>query len=229
MAKYLPGPLATVISGSVSGTTFSRNRGGAYMRSRVIPSNPNTAYQVNIRADLATLAADWQTLTQAQRDAWAEWARQNPRTNSIGQSTTLSGEQAYISLNARILHDDGAVQVTPPIIAAPDAFNTISHTYDIGAGTVALTFAPALPAGHKAQLKACVVNSAGRAYVRNLLKLVANSPADQASPWNDEAAIVARLGTLVVGQRLHIRAAVYNPANGLLSLPLATSGAIVTT
>lgn len=229
MAKISPGPMAAAISGSMGGTTFSHNKGGPYIRARAIPTNPGTSFQLNQRARLATAAGQWQGLTDAQRQAWVEWARQNPVINALGHAVQLSGEQAYIQLNSRILQDGGTVISVPPIIPAHPGFTSIVQDGDIGLGDTDLTFTPALPAGAKVWLRGAVLNSAGISYVRNLLRFVATSAADQASPWDDEAAIVARLGTLTVGQTLHVEAAVFNPANGLLSPFLRTSVVISTT
>ena len=39
----------TDASGSLSGVTYSHNRGGAYTRNRSIPVNPNTVQQQAVR------------------------------------------------------------------------------------------------------------------------------------------------------------------------------------
>ena len=57
MALIKTGPAVAVISGSVGGTVFSRNKGGAYMRNRSIPVNPQSAAQVVVRAAMAFLTA----------------------------------------------------------------------------------------------------------------------------------------------------------------------------
>lgn len=229
MAKFSPGPLAGAVSGSQGGITFSHNKGGPYFRSRAIPTNPATSFQVNQRARVATTAGEWQGLTAAQRLAWTEWARQNPVVNALGHSILLSGEQAYIQLNTRLLQDGGVTAATPPIVPANPGFTTMTQSGDIGLGTVALTFAPALPADMKVWLRAAVLNSAGITYVKNRLRFVATSAIVQASPWDNEAEIVARLGTLTVGQTLHVEAGVFNPTNGLLSTMLRASVVITTT
>lgn len=226
---FSPGIAVSQLSGSVGGTTASRNKGGQYFRNRAIPTNPNSTAQQTVRTNLATASAAWSGLTAGQRQAWVEWARQNPVINNLGNSVLLSGQQAYIQLNSRILLD-GATQIsTPPIVTSPDGFTSITQDGDIGAGDTDLTFSPALDSGNKIMLFACVVNSAGISYVENLYRFIAFSAADQASPWDNQSAIEAVLGTLVVGQTLHVKALQYNPSTGQVSTPKTTSVVISTT
>lgn len=229
MAIFTAGPLAAAISGSIGGTVFSRNRGGAYMRARTIPVDPNTSFQQNSRARLATTSQDWQELTQAQRDSWLNWARQNPNTNALGAQITLSGQQAFVGLNSRLLAAAASTIDVPPIVPAPDAFTSIVQDGDLGIGDFDLTFASTLESGNQVMLFGAVLNSAGIAYVRNLFKLVSFSSVDESSPWDNESDMIARLGTLVVDQTVHIKAAQFDPATGLVSPFLTTSVVVVET
>lgn len=229
MAKFTPGPMIGAASGSIGGTTFSHNKGGAYVRTRAIPTNPSTAAQLARRAALATISIAWRSLTNAQRDSWDNYARQNPTTDALGQSMSLSGHQQYVGLNTRILLDAGVVISEPPVVGAPPAFRTAVQSADLGLGTFDLTFTDALVAGNKVELWGCVVNSAGIKYVENLYKFIAFSAVDEASPWDNEAAVVAALGTIVVGQTLHIKAKQYDPATGQCSPALHTQSVVVST
>lgn len=229
MAKFSPGPLAGAVSGSQGGITFSHNKSGPYFRSRAIPTNPATSFQLNARARLSAFSQAWQARTDAQRQAWIEWARQNPITNALGHAILMSGQQAYIKLNTRIALAGGTAITVPPITAAPVAFTSIVQDGDIGLGDVDLTFAAALASGNMIWLQGAIVNSAGKRYVENLYRFIAVSAVDQASPWDNESALAARLGTLTVGQTLHVKAGQFDPATGLLSPPLIDSVVISTT
>lgn len=111
--------IVTAASGSIRGCVFSRNRSGAYIRGRVVPVNPGSAFQNVVRAALATLVARWTSvLTVAQRTAWDTWAFNTPHTDSLGQSITITGQNAYISLNALRIQFGVAVIDTAPIIFA---------------------------------------------------------------------------------------------------------------
>ncbi len=223
------GIATAAMSGSVGGTTASHNKGGQYFRQRSIPTNPSSVDQQTVRNIMGTLSSEWGAQSSADRAAWEAWATQNPIINALGASILMSGHQSFISLNARLLRDGTALVATPPIGSRPDGFLTAVQDGDIGTGDTDLTFTPALTSGNKVMLYGTVTNSAGITYVKNRLVLIATSAIDEASPWDNEADIVAKLGTLVVGQTLHIEAAQFNPVTGQQSTFLRSSTVIVST
>lgn len=230
MAKFLSGPLAGVISGSQAGTTFSRNRYGAYTRTRAFPVNPSTTFQEAVRSYLSVLSQAWRNVTDANKKAWAIWALEHPVTDRLGQKQSLTGAAAYIQLNSRIMLAAGTVIAAPPAGSAPAPLTSITGTWDIGAGNfqVAYTATP-LGAGLKLWIDGCLVDSAGIKYVKNLFKHLGLSSAAQASPQALDTLFSDRLGTLTVGQVAHVRVSVFDPATGLLSSPLTTSGVLTST
>lgn len=225
LVKY--GPLAAAVSGKIGGTVFSRNRGGAYLRTWAMPANPQTSFQTNIRTILSQLSSDWRTLTDAQRMQWAVWASQNPITNAIGERTILSGHQAFVQINHRVLQSGGTQLDVPALASAPDALLTLSVAAAAGASTVGLTFtATPLGAGCKLWILAAKVDSAGIKNVNNLFRLVGLSAAAQASPFAAGTMIETRCGELVENQIVHVRACVVDTASGLLSLPIEASAIV---
>lgn len=230
MAKILPGPMASAISGSIRGTVFSRNRGGAYIRGRTIPSTVTSPAALNIKGILAARSQAWAGLSSAERNAWTEYARQTPITDTLGQTITRSGHQAYVALNSRLeLIGQPTIDV-PPIVNAPDALSTYTQTYDIGAGSFAAAFTPTpLAANERLWIQAAVVNSAGKSYVRNLYRFVGTSAAAQATGFDAESLVEARWGALTVGQTVHFLLSVVDEDTGLLSPPKASFGAVVST
>lgn len=131
------------MSGSIAGNTFSRNRYGAYARSRSVPVNPNTARQQTVRNSLAALTMVWsQTLTAAQRAAWNLYAANVVMTNRLGESINLSGfnhflrSNSLLQQNAKTLVADGPTTFEIPesdpafAISASEATQVISVTYD---------------------------------------------------------------------------------------------------
>jgi len=99
MATIAFGGGVSDIRGSIGGTTFSRNRNGAYARARTQPINPGTSKQTEIRERFGFLATQWSELTAAQRLSWDTLGSQIVRLNRLGQPYTLSGQQAYNSVN----------------------------------------------------------------------------------------------------------------------------------
>lgn len=89
------------IIGSIGANTFQRGPFGAIMRFRTTPVNPNTPAQAAARAALGQMSAYWRdTLTQAQRDGWSQYAENTPWTNVFGDPVTLTGRQHFIRMNS---------------------------------------------------------------------------------------------------------------------------------
>lgn len=87
-------------SGSLGGMTFSHNRGGPYIRTRVVPTNPNTPQQAAIRGFVSQLTALWaDTLTTVQRDAWDVYAFNVPLPNPLGEPRNVGGLGMYVRSN----------------------------------------------------------------------------------------------------------------------------------
>ena len=101
MALITFGAAVSNISGSVGGTTFARNRGGAYMRSRTVPLNPKSPSQFDVRLQFGALAQAWSAdLDEAQRSSWDSYAIGTPIVNKLGQERLLSGINWFVGNNA---------------------------------------------------------------------------------------------------------------------------------
>lgn len=117
-------------SGSLAGLTASRNKGGAYLRQRALPTNPNTPSQQDVRALFAQLAVSWTSvLTAVQRDAWANYALNSPIINRVGDAKPIPALAMYVRCNVPRLQaglprvDDapttfGLADFTPPTITS---------------------------------------------------------------------------------------------------------------
>lgn len=115
--KITPGPLAGEMKGSLGNTVFSRNKGGAYARTRVVPVNPNSPAQQRARLDFNTATQRWTNiLTPAQRASWNVYAAAVPMTDSLGSTILLSGQQHYIRSNAARFAAGLAPVDTAPVI-----------------------------------------------------------------------------------------------------------------
>ena len=119
MAKIAFGGGVSQASGKIGGTVYSRNKGGAYFKNWVVPTNPSTSKQQAQRNLLSLKSAAWRDLTQEQRTAWQTYADNNPILDRLGNSITLTGAQAYIKINVnRTNAGDAAAQTTPPSAAS---------------------------------------------------------------------------------------------------------------
>jgi hypothetical protein len=131
--------LATELSGSIGGMTASHNRGGYYLRARVIPSNPNTNPQAEVRSTLADLVAEWFTLTAAQRTAWTNYAEAVELPDKLGGTHVVSGLNMYIRTNTLSKQVLGTFNPTAPTI-----FNLgegAAATFSVSAATQLISIA----------------------------------------------------------------------------------------
>lgn len=209
-------------SGSLAGQTASRNRFGQYCRTRAIPVNPNSTEQGIVRARLAAYSAGWRDLTDAQRAGWRDLGLIMTRTDSLGQTYNLTGQEAYISVNTtRVAAGDAAV-ADAPALTTPNALLTLTPTLTAAAFSLAYTVTP-LAAGNRLFTFCSPQRSAGRAYESDF-RLIAVSAAAAASPANIFAAYQAKFGTPVVGNRVFIKCQVYEA--GFLSGPFDTSAVV---
>lgn len=120
--KYVPSALGVgQLSGKSGNNVASRNRNGSYIRTRVNGTNPNTALQQTARTTLANYSSNYRQLTQAQRDGWIALGAQMTRTDSLGQTYTLTGQQAYISVNRNLVTVGGTPTASAPSIAGVPA------------------------------------------------------------------------------------------------------------
>lgn len=131
--------LLAEIRGSIAGSTFGRNRGGIYIRSRSVPINPGSEFQAAVRASLGLLSARWRdTLTNAQRAAWDAYALNTPRTNALGDPINIGGIGAYVRGNVSRIQaglsivDDGPASFGIPEIGAVTVAAASATTLSIG-------------------------------------------------------------------------------------------------
>ena len=230
MAIYTPGPTVAAISGSSGGTTFSRNRGGAYFRNRAIPITSTTPEALAAKTRFTDASQDWQGLTTGQREAWQQFADANPVINALGKPIILSGAQAFIGIHARMAAASDPPITAPPIVPAPNPLASLSLFAGIATtNSIALTFTVSpLGANEELWIRAAVTSSVGILFVQNLLRLTGQSAAAQTTPFDATPQVQARLGTLVLGQTVHVQVSTYDNSTGLLSGPLRADVVAVT-
>lgn len=128
--------------GSIAGTTFARNRGGAYARGRTKPTNPSTSRQQAVRNVMTDLVNAWsEVLTDAQRAAWDQYASAVPFTNRLGESMLLTGFNMFIRSNSVILQS-GLTQVNagPTTLLLPEADASFAVAASEATGELTVTF-----------------------------------------------------------------------------------------
>jgi len=146
-------------------------------------------------------------LTEAQRNAWASFGAQMVRTDSLGQTYTLTGAQAFTSVNQTKAALGLASIVIPPLYSNPPSITSLSGTYDLTGPLCELTFTPdPLPAGQYAIIEATPAVSAGISFQpRSKFKQIAIVEPADTSPVDITAAYTAIYGPVVAGSKIFVR------------------------
>lgn len=128
--KYTPGIMIGEASGKAGCVVASRNRNGAYLRTRTIPVNPRTSSQVNARNNFGAGSINWRSLTSGQRAAWIAAAAVIILFDSLGRAYTPTGLQYYVSCvrNIFVYDSTAALPTAPPTAAVPAALLTATIT-----------------------------------------------------------------------------------------------------
>lgn len=91
-----------LIVGSAGASTYSRNRGGNYVKPRKSSANPNTSFQASIRAIVGGLPALWRSLSDSQRDGWNAQSPNFPYINKLGNTAYYSGYNLFCQANTNL-------------------------------------------------------------------------------------------------------------------------------
>lgn len=211
--KYVPGPMFGQFSGSQGNTTASHNKFGSFTRNRVIPVDPRTAKQLAVRALIQGFSEFWRTLSQAQRDGWKFLGDQMTRLDTQGQSYTLTGLQAFTSLNMNRDVLGLAVSQDAPALDVPTLVYTIAPAAAAGTQFFTIDSAVALAATQSIVLAASDDISAGINFVpRGAFKFLAVFDDVAVPPYDVSLAWLGIFGLLTAAEKIFARAVVINDA-----------------
>lgn len=223
MALIKTGGGVAQISGSIAGTTFSRNRFGAYARNRSLPVNPNTSSQQKVRSAVALLSGQWKNaLSDAQRAAWSTYAENVSVLNRLGDVVNLTGFNMYVRTNTALVYNDLAEVDDAPTVftlaeqdptaagAISEATQNISLTFDTGLDWVGEDDAHLLLYASPPQ-NSTINNYSGRFHVAGVVD------GDSGTPPTSPATIAVPF-PVVEGQKVFMQARIVR-ADGRLSEP----------
>lgn len=226
--KFIPGPLASAMSGKLGGTVASHNRGGVYFRRRAKPTISTTPAAEAAKGRFAAVSGAWATLDVGAREAWTLWAANNPIVDRLGNKITLDGHAAYVRCNCLCEVAGTAAIDLPPVDPVPDALTTLSLTQTAVTFLIQLVWTPApLVEPARIKLSACVTTSPARNYVKGKLKMVMITAAAATSPLEIRSLVEARIGTMEAGDILNVEASVYSATTGLESMALSAQHLLI--
>lgn len=208
------GSIVVAGSGKIGGHVASRNRGGAYLRTKVTPVNPQSTAQLNVRARLTGRSQAWKGLTQAQRDAWNAAVSLYARTDIFGALKNPSGFNLYQRINNNLLTVGAAAIVSPAQPGAVATVNIVSLTAVVAGGVVTMTLSGAVPAGTAVKVFATSPQSQGISFVKSEYRLISTLPAATATPVVLTVPYATKFGAYVAGQKIFVAIEFINTATG---------------
>jgi hypothetical protein len=200
-------------SGKAGQYVSYKGRNGLIRRGYVVPTNPRTAYQVNVRATLTGQAQRFRTLTEAQQDAWDNAGRRYQSRSRMGQSGPLTGFQLFTKLNAvLVMMGVDAIDTPPgpPNLGAVAPQNLVI-TNTVGVIALKLT-CPTNPGQNTIVRASAPVSSAVRAVPQT--RVLGTCPAPAQGSSDITSLYVARFGAPVEGDRVFVECNVFDPAAG---------------
>lgn len=204
--------------GKIGGHVASKNRSGAYLRTKVTPVNPRSTSQSIVRGRLGNISQGWRSLTDAQRAAWIAAVGEWKTTNVFGDVKLPSGSILHSKLNLNLAKVSAAAisSPLPPAIMTLVRPNVLASA--AGTPSLTLTFSAAFPAGYKAYVSATPCISSGKSYVANMFRSISTLATLATPPANLLADWVAKFGgNPVVGSKIAVKLQFVNTTTGQVS------------
>lgn len=174
MAKIKFGMMMTDARGKLGGQVFSKNRAGAYVRTKVTPVNPQTALQQEGRELLGALSTQWGLLTQAQIDQWNQAVDEWKTTDVFGDIKKPSGKNLFTKLNMVRLRYFPAlpVQQVPPVKQSLEVYVPTDTDLDPTPSQITITMNEQLGVGEPFLVRYTQPLSRGVSFVKNKLRVL---------------------------------------------------------
>lgn len=205
------------ISGSVRGTVFARNKGGAYIRGKGVVSNPQTQKQSAVRSTFSAISQAWRGLTSEERSAWNSAVSDYPYQNKLGETKQLSGFALHQKLNLN-LAAVGANLIDAPLAPAVVAgLEDLSASIDVGAADEMILSTSALAADANTEyvVFATPSVSAGVTNVNKLFRQIATATgAELLADFDVQSAYTAEFGTPSEGETVGFKCRPVNVNTG---------------
>lgn len=212
------GALVVAGSGKVGGHVASKNRGGAYLRTKVTPSNPRTALQSQARGILGALSTQWGLLTEAQRKAWNDAVSNFSKTDIFGDIKNPSGINLFVKLNTNLINSGQAQLSLPPVKLEIPTDSGFEAEFRIGDNELVIS-----SANDGLVAVICRVQSSGPVpqgvtNVNSKLRTINSSLTPNESPQL-YVSYVSKFGAPVIGQKIYVSVAPIM-ATGQIGVPI---------
>lgn len=197
--------------GKIGGHVASKNRSGAYLRTKVTPDNPQSTNQMLRRSQLAGLSSSWGELSEEQRNAWIGAVDEFPYNNVFGDSVKPTGKNLYVGLNLNLLHINKSVIDNPP---TPGEVVEMEN-FGIGVQTPAgLTIELSSPLENAVKVFATPVLRPGVNFVKNKFRFIGVLPKGSSDKMPLETMYANRFGSPQEGDKIGLKFIAVNDDTG---------------
>lgn len=220
---------ALVIDGrnKIGGHVASKNRAGAYLRTKVTPVNPNTSYQAEVRHRLSTLATAWGAITAGNRLLWNNAVEAFKKTDVFGDIKNPSGFNLFQRLNNNLLRiGEAQIDVPPLPVALPVIETGVLVATNAGVMTLTFTDDPDV-AATAVEIDATPALSPGKSFVKSEFRRIGNMPVLVVHVADIAALYIAKFGAIgAVGEQIFVRLKQVSTASGQAGIPVIYSDII---
>jgi len=229
MAKVLFTAIVADMRNKLNGTVFSKNRYGAYTRTKVTPVNPQSVAQTTVRARFAARAAAWRGLTDGQRFSWISGAAGFPITDIFGNSKILSGQALYGKLNLNLAQAGQVAITTLPVAVAVPSLVSIAVESDLSDNNIEIASPTAvIPAGFTGIVFATPLYGPGISFVKNKYRFITTIAAAGALNGADIRVQWGLInGPLVVGQKVSVKVFLVSNTTGQAGVPFTATTIVI--
>lgn len=162
--------------GKLGGHVASKNKSGNYLRTKVTPTNPQTASQTRVRQIFASISSSWSGLSDVQRTSFNSKVESFSKTDIFGDLKSPTGKSLFQKLNQNLI-----LFGLPNLVLCPDPEDIPQSVVTAGqigdAGTVDWTGNVTIDVDNPA-CKAIVMASGslsqGTTFVKNKLRHISN-------------------------------------------------------
>lgn len=189
--------------GKIGGHVASKNKAGAYIRTKTTPTNPQTVAQTAARNLFGSISQAWSGLSQTVRDGWnaavAEWQT----TDIFGDLKQPSGKALFQRLNNQAQSAGLSAVTTAPAKAEMPSYIITGAEIDITQGEINLTVSGSTPAEQQVFVGTPTLSD-GTTFVKNKLRQFSEGTAGIGFNTANYAAYVAKFGTPTAGDNIYI-------------------------
>lgn len=215
MASIKFGNIVVDMRGKISGNVYSKNKGGAYSRVRVIPTNPKSAAQATVRGFLTQLSQAWRGLGAAAIHGWNQAVVNFQKKNRLADMHVINGNALYVSLNKNLLDVGLAAIDTPPSVVEVSPLVVSSAVADQSANTLIITLDAVVPALTSVKVFASPAVSPGVNSIGSKLRQIGSAGSGDAAALDMTAEYNAVFGVVgSVGSKIFYKLIPVSEVNG---------------